>query len=143
MDIADIEILPESTAERILLFFIRRAFGQDARLEFLHKECSDEDFVTICMKKIFESVHIKFYLFAFNESTVEQFNSYTYDFDLNSYQNICIPHCHVHDRYKLILKTFVQYASKNWFVSYLPDKKHVFDRSSSIEEALIGLELGK
>ena len=143
MDIDDIERLPENIAESILLFFIRRAFGQDARLEFLHKECSDEDFVTICTKKIFEPVHTKFYLFAFDESAVEQFNKPNGAFDLASYNNICIQHCHRDERCKSILKMFAQYANRNWFVSYLPDKKHVFDRSSSIEEALIGLELGK
>ena len=143
MNITDIEKLPENVAESILMFFIRRAYGQDVKLKFVHKDYSDEDFVMAYIKENSELPYTKLYLLAFDESTVEQLNSDTFAFDLNSYQNICIPRCHAHDRYKLILKTFVQYASKNWFVSHLPDQKHVFDRSSSIEEALIGLELGK
>lgn len=142
MDIADIEILPENVAENILMFFLRRAYGQDVKLEFLHKDCSDEDFVIVCINENFESPYTKFYLLAFDESTVEQFN-YTYDLPLNSYQSICIPHGHVHDRHKLILKAFVQNASKNCFVSHMPDQKHVFDRSSSIEEALVNVDLEK
>lgn len=115
--------LDESKARYILNFFARKAYGSNAEIAV------DEDYVCVKIS------HIKFLLFVFNDHVhkLDGLSDKDYDKLEISYKHRSL--------WRDILRDLTEAAANGKYIAYLPDVNHLLDSSSSIEEALMQIDL--
>lgn len=120
MDINEVNSIDDKQAKDVLDFFAKKAYDPNA-----YVNCSYDTVNVMVNGNNFALFNFK-RACSFKEITR---NSEFYDYVMSS------------THWKDILKDMLECIANGGYVSYLPDAKHLLDEESSIEEALISIEL--